>query len=308
MKLKTHNIETQTIGLLTILLFLWLVLYFIPEVFVSLFNTLLGNLILIVVTLLVYMKNRLYGFISGIVLLLLYRFSQLSNKEAFTNESVNTFLQIQNTINKQKVFDMNVIDTQATQRELDSFNKDGVWPWSPQTIALYENAVKHNPYVRSIPALSTDNARTIYNESAILRILSYQTKEGNFLLNGVLVKNHNSANEIPNGVGNFGYTSGLITDKTYDVIKCKLHEDHSEPTLERIIYGKKGPIFGEQTEYSENVDYHDLENIIPGFTFSKSPCNPCKAMSKIPDYSCAFNLKTDAQSTAPSDIWKYLWN
>ena len=35
--------KTKVIGLLTILILLWLVLYFIPEVFTTLFNTILGN-------------------------------------------------------------------------------------------------------------------------------------------------------------------------------------------------------------------------------------------------------------------------
>ena len=61
--------KTKVIGLLTILIAIWLVLYFIPEVFISLFNTLLGNLILLVSVLLIYMNNRVYGLIIGLILL-----------------------------------------------------------------------------------------------------------------------------------------------------------------------------------------------------------------------------------------------
>ena len=39
---------TKILGLLTVLVLLWLVLYLIPDLFVSLFNTFLGNLILFV--------------------------------------------------------------------------------------------------------------------------------------------------------------------------------------------------------------------------------------------------------------------
>ena len=83
MKLK-FNEETKIkiIGLLTILICLWLVLYFIPELFVSLFSSLLGNLILIISTTLVFMNNRTYGLIVGLIILVLYRFSRLS-KEGF---------------------------------------------------------------------------------------------------------------------------------------------------------------------------------------------------------------------------------
>ena len=115
--------KTKLIGLLTILITIWIVLYFIPEIFISLFNTLLGNLILIISVLLVYMNNKIYGLCMGLILLILYRFSQLS-KENFTNSSELEFLKIQNTINRNNIFDMDIINTQASQKELDYFNKN----------------------------------------------------------------------------------------------------------------------------------------------------------------------------------------
>lgn len=325
--------KTKVIGILTILIAVWLVLYFIPEVFISLFNTLLGNLILIVTVLLVYMNNRIYGLLIGLLFLLLFRFSQLSRKEGFTfnfegtismddeseqtnqhignftQDSKSDFISIQNTINRQKVFDMNVIGTQASQEELDYFNKNGKWPWSQKVIDLYEEAVSRNPYIRTLPEQSTNQARRTYNEAAILRILSYQTKEGHFLLNGVLVKDPsgNKMEDLPSGFGEFGYSSGLLGNRSDDVIKCNLKND-SNPTLERITYTGKGGIFGEQNEKIKPIDYNDLENLIPGFKFLSSPCNPCKAMSAIPDYSCPFILKVKNKSPFISDIWQYLWN
>jgi hypothetical protein len=331
-KLINDENKTKVIGLLTILISIWLVLYFIPELFVSLFNTLLGNLILIVMTLLIYMNNRIYGLGTGLLFILLFRFSRLSRKESFsvnidgtftinnaedqdnmnngfTQDSKLNFLKIQNTINKQKVFDMNVIRSQASQEELDYFNKNGMWPWSQKVIELYQEAVKHNPYIRTLPEMSTNYARTIYNEAAILRLLSYQTKEGQFLLNGVLVKDQsgNDKEDLPSGFGEFGYKAGLIGNLSDDIIKCNLKDD-SNPTLERITYTGKGGIFGEQTEKVTPVDYKDLEKLIPGFTFLNSSCNPCKSMADIPDYSCPFRLKVKNKSPFISDVWQYLWN
>jgi hypothetical protein len=326
--------KTKVIGLLTILIAFWLVFYFIPEIFVSLFHTLLGNLILIVSVLLIYMNNRIYGLIMGLSFILLFRFSQLSKsnvkerenfslningtfeidedllkKEGLNKESKYNFLDIQNTINRQKIFDMDVLETQATQEELDYFNKHGMWPWSQKVIELYEQSIKNNPFIRTIPEESANYARTIYNQNAILRVLSYQTKEGQFLLNGVLVKDPsgNSQEDMPSGFGEFGYSSGLIEDRSADVIKCNL-KDSSNPTLERIRYTGKGGIFGEQTEKVSDVKYNDLEKLIPGFTFLSSPCNPCKSMSATPDYSCPFRLKVKNKSPFISDVWQYLWN
>lgn len=323
--MKLEKTKTKIIGLLTILIGLWLVLYFIPEVFVSLFNTLLGNLILIISTILIFMNNRTYGLIVGLIILILYRFSRLS-KEGFelnitgnfnidkepqqmSQEEMNEdFLRIQSTINKNKVFDMNIINSQASQEELEYFNKNGKWPWSQEVIKLYEEAINRNPYIRTVPGIATDYARTIYNQNAILRVLATQTKEGQFLINGVLVKDPsgNKMEELPSGFGNFPYETGLLGNRVDDVIKCNMKNDNN-PTLERVRYTGKGGIFGEQTEKVTPVDYNDLENIIPGFTFLNKPCNPCGAMAANPDYSCAYRLKVKDKPPFISNVWQHLW-
>lgn len=325
MKLK-FNEETKIkiIGLLTILISLWLVLYFIPELFVSLFNDVLGNLILLLSTTLIFMYNRTYGLIVGLIILVLYRFSRLS-KEGFNlnlsgtfniedsqrtsqEDMTQDFLNIQNTINRNKIFDMNKINSQASQEELNYFNKNGKWPWSQDVINLFEEAINKNPYIRTLPEIATEHARTIYNQAAILQVLSYQTKEGQFLLNGVLIKDPsgNKMEELPSGFGNFPYESGLLDNRVDDIIKCNM-KDSSNLTLERIRYTGKGGIFGEQTQKTTPVDYNDLENIIPGFTFLDKPCNPCGAVAENPDYSCAYKLRVKNKSQLISSVWQYLW-
>ncbi len=306
-KLFNDNNKTKIIGLLTILVALWLILYFIPEIFISLFNTLLGNLILFIIVLLLFLKNKLYGILIGIIIVVLLRIFQLS-KEGFTPDSEKTFLNIQHTINRHKVFDMDIINQQVSQQELDYFNKNGMWPWSQEVIDLYGKLQESNPFIRSITEDATTYARTVYNQAAILRILSYQTKEGQFLLNGILVKNPHSIEELPNGFGEFGYNSGLIEDKTNDIIKCNLEKNDNDPQLERIVYTGKGGIFGQQTKRIEQVDYNNLENIIPGFKFLGASCNPCKSMAVIPDYSCQYSLNVKDKAQGISDLWKYLWS
>jgi len=326
MKLKLNEeTKIKIIGLLTILIGLWLVLYLIPEVFVSLFNSLLGNLILIMSTVLIFMNNRTYGLIVGMIILVLYRFSRLS-KEGFglnisgsfniddktqemsQQEMNEDFLKIQSTINRNKVFDMNTINSQASVEELEYFNKNGKWPWSQEVIKLFEEAINRNPYIRTLPEAATNYARTIYNQAAIIRVLTYQTKEGQFLINGVLVKDPsgNKMEELPSGFGNFPYESGLLGNRVDDVIKCNMKNENN-PTLERVRYTGKGGIFGEQTEKVTPVDYNDLENIIPGFTFLNKPCNPCGAVAKNPDYSCAYRLRVKDKPPFISNIWQYLW-
>ena len=84
-------------------------------------------------------------------------------------------------------------------------------------------------------------------------------------------------------------------------------KNSNSSTLERIKYTGKGGIFGEQTSTKTNVDYNNLEQIIPGFKFLNGPCNPCGAINENPDYSCPFNIKLKNEPTVISNVWKKLW-
>ena len=120
--LINENTKTKVIGVLTILVILWLILYFVPQLFTSLFNTILGNLILLTICALSLMYNLKYGFVITILTVILYRVFQLSRKEGFAwnPQSTQDFILIQSTINPQKVFDVNLIqNNQASQAELD---------------------------------------------------------------------------------------------------------------------------------------------------------------------------------------------
>jgi hypothetical protein len=302
--------KIKIIGLLTILIFLWLIIYFIPEIITSLFNTILGNLILLVISILVSMYNIKYGIIVILILVIMYRFSHIKEGFTWNDKSTKDFLLIQRTINPQSIFDVNMIqENQASQEELDYFLKNGYWPWSQNTIDLYDKAIRTNPYIRTLPEDAIKYTRTVYNQAAILRILSYQTKEGQFLLNGVLVKDPhgNKLEDLPSGFGNFPYKSGQIGNKSDDVIKCNTNKKN-DATLERITYTGKGGIYNEQDRKVTPVDYKDLENIIPGFQYLNGPCNPCGAINEKADYSCPFKLNLKDQSPFISDVWQYLWN
>ena len=73
----SHNNINFVVGLFTLLICLWLVLFFIPTLFVSLFNTFLGNLILIIFIILVAMYNTKVSIGLAIMLIILWRFSHI---------------------------------------------------------------------------------------------------------------------------------------------------------------------------------------------------------------------------------------
>ena len=305
--------KTMLIGLLTILLFIWLVIYLIPSFFVSLFDTFLGRIILVVIVILVGLNNYKYGLMLALILIIFTRFVDIvrstNGKEGFelSQISQNDFLHIQHTINPKIVFDMEIIKKQASQTELDYFLKNGMWPWSQDVINLYTDAVNKNPFIRTYSGDSVNYARKIYNQAAILLLLSMETKEGNFLTSGVQINGgpKNDLEDLPSGYGDFAYQSGL-KEHMNPVIKCNI-DDNGNASLEKTEYTGVGGIFGEQTSKKSPVDYNNLESEIPGFKFLNSPCDPCKALNSTADYSCPYSLDVKGGGSGVSSVWKYLW-
>ena len=305
--------KTMLIGLLTILIFIWLVMYLIPSFFVSLFDTFLGRIILVFIVIFVGLNNYRYGLMLGLLLIIFTRFVDLirvksynGKKEGFelSQKSQLDFLHIQHTINPKIVFDMEIIKKQASQDELDYFLKNGMWPWSQEVIDLYTEAINRNKFIRTYSGDSINYARKIYNQAAILQLLAIETKEGDFLISGVQI-NGGPKNDLPSGYGDFGYESGLIKHMN-PVIKCKI-DDNGNASLEKTVYTGKGGIFGEQTSKKSPVDYNNLESEIPGFKFLNSPCDPCKSLNFTSNYSCPYSLDVKGGRSGVSSVWNYLW-
>lgn len=88
---KNFNI---LVGILTILAALWIILYAIPGIFASLFNTILGNIILILMIILVGLKNVKFAIGLFIVYLIIFKFahftgvSRASVKEGYTKKRI----------------------------------------------------------------------------------------------------------------------------------------------------------------------------------------------------------------------------
>lgn len=67
--------QSLFVGILTLLIGIWVIFYAIPELFASLFNTLLGNLILVFILILTAMKNIVLSLSLAVFFLVLYNFS-----------------------------------------------------------------------------------------------------------------------------------------------------------------------------------------------------------------------------------------
>ena len=68
------------VGLITLLLFLWIVLFAIPSLFVNLFDTFLGNLILILFIIFATIYDKNLGIGLAVVFIILWRFSHMSSE------------------------------------------------------------------------------------------------------------------------------------------------------------------------------------------------------------------------------------
>lgn len=70
-----QNKQSMIVGILTFLVGIWLLFYAIPELFASLFNSLIGNLILLFVVILTATKNIIFALGLAFLFLFLYKFS-----------------------------------------------------------------------------------------------------------------------------------------------------------------------------------------------------------------------------------------
>ena len=217
-----------------------------------------------------YLFIYLFSFILFILCYLFIYYSFFLKKENFTNwskNSVDKFLSFQSTVNPQSHFDMNIIQQQSTENEAKQLLSNGYWPWSKQTEYLYMDAVANEPIVRLTPGFSMQAAKQIYNENAIKQLLSMNTKEGQFLLNG-------------------GFTDDKKGLSRHE-IKC-FSNVKGPSILKKIQINGYNLWNGYKNEQITTVANEDIPNEMPGFSFVDGPCNPCSALDL--DYSCPFQL------------------
>jgi hypothetical protein len=68
------------VGLIALLIFLWIVLFAIPGLFINLFDTFLGNLILILLIIFATIYDKNLGIGLAVVFIILWRFSHMSSE------------------------------------------------------------------------------------------------------------------------------------------------------------------------------------------------------------------------------------
>lgn len=321
--------STLYVSIVSVFIIFSLLIYLKPEFFVSIFGTLLGNIILFCLVFglsFYHVKSAVAVGLFFFMLVLVVRRSTIQKitdldlgvavkKEGFTDATVDSsttsgttngttsstttnawpstlvdeFVNFQKTLNPNVNYDINIVQKQATPDEVSYLFNNNKWPWSDKLQSLYKEAMAQNSFIHVDPGISMLDAQQIYNETAMKEMLSYNTKEGTFLLYGATV-GHN--NNLPSNINN--------------IIQCSTNAK-GDSILEKIVYNGYDSIYGNLNTTVTEIDYNDLPNQVNGFKFLGAPCNPCVALNSSPNYTCPFALNT-GNGYDVSPIWQMLWN
>lgn len=199
------------------------------------------------------------------------------------------FVKFQKIHNPNLRFDLDIIQKQANVGEVQALLKNGKWPWSSSVQEMYKQAIQENNIINTEPGASLENAQTVYNQAAILELLSWNSKEGSFLINGAVI----------------GHTEDM-PDNINNLVRCGKDSATGKLSMQKIEYTGYNGIYGNMNSKVTPVSNSDLPKVVNGFKFLGSDCNPCGALNYPADYSCKFSLNT-GNGAEVSSVWQKMW-
>jgi hypothetical protein len=208
---------------------------------------------------------------------------------SWPQQVVNDFITFEQTHNPTYKFDVNIIQQQATVAEVQYLLTNNRWPWTDEVKKLYRDAMAQNNYISTNLNASLNNAQSIYNQAAILELLSWNSKEGLFLLNGSIIGH---SDNLPANVNN--------------VIKCVAGSSGNDIKMQKIVYTGYDSLSGSLQSQTSSIEDSELPSLITGFKFLKGSCNPCSALTQPPGYMCPFSIDT-GNGADVSPVWLNLW-
>ena len=326
MDYKTLNRNNGgVVGVILVVVLLAILVQVKPDYFKFLFKSFLGNLILMGLVLIISIMDVKWGVGLAAITIIIYQAFHISCKEGFSDAKkkgdkpvtgvttkgtswgvfpegypipktsvwpkklIDDFVKFQKVHNPNLRFDLDIIQQQANAGEAETLLKTGKWPWTPDVMTLYKNAISQNIIINNEPLASLSNVQSIYNQMAILELLSWNTKEGNFLLNGTTV----------------AHTYGMPTDVN-NVVRCGKNSDTGKISMQKVVYTGYNGVNGSLVSQVTPISNSDIPKEVNGFKFLKSECNPCSAIDDPADYSCPFSLNV-GDGPEISDVWQQLW-
>ena len=295
------------ISIIFVFLLFATIIYIKPSVFLFLFMSILGNFLLLLFVGLVGYFNVQWAIGLSAIFIILYQASHLSSSSGVSREpfgqldieadtiytpttwsqqTITDFLHFQKTHNPNFTFDINILQQQATPAEVQYLLENNKWPWSDEVKKMYRDAIAQSSFISVNLSSSLGEAQAIYNQTAIKELLSWNSKEGTFLLHGATIGN---SDNLPANVNN--------------IIRCS---SSAPSVMQKIIYTGYDSINGSLQSQVTSVENSALPSLINGFKFLKDACNPCVALSNPADYSCPFSIDT-GNGPDVSPVWQNLW-
>jgi len=204
---------------------------------------------------------------------------------SWSNDLIDRFLSYQYYHNPKYIFDINILQTQATPTEVENYLKNGKWYWSYEVETLYKNYIIKAPFVGFDVESSMENAKKIYNEKAITELMAWNSKEGQFILNGAVV---GQSDNLPQNINN--------------QIKC-----NTKGEMMKIINKDVDIYPGYMIQEKTIIRPEDIPKTLSGFKFIDGPCNPClQSIQGKEKNDCKFTINI-GDGGEISSIWDYIW-
>jgi hypothetical protein len=183
-----------------------------------------------------------------------------NNNNKWSQETIKNFLHFQKTYNPLYIFDISILQTQATEQDVEYLLQNNRWPWTNETKKQFKDAIAHNEIIQVDPGIALDQSQSVYNETAMKQILYWNTAEGKFLLYGGLTKDGN-------------------------ILRCSQDAKNME-VIHNLGYGPANP--------HKSIPNDEIQTIFPPFRFLQSntnnSCNPCIKINDPFNNSCPFTL------------------
>lgn len=290
--------------------FIWIILIFIilllilatrhKKTYDFLFKNPFGAIILIcIVGLGLYVNTHLgiyIGFIVGLFFLLAKIFQEAftqmepgtvaanagyGKKNKWSKKTTNAFIALNQTLYG-GMFDIDILQDQASEKEALEFLETQLWPWTEDTKRGYSDILKTNTMLRTDTYWMTEEARGTYTNNAMKQLIEWNSPEGKLLLYG---RNIPNTHNIYTGSGTYGLNSGLVS-LGQDVVRCG-----TNGKMVRYHNMDNDGITGAHRQKVTEVDYKDLPKLLPGFTWEGGePCNPCENLENPPEIKCRFKI------------------
>ena len=305
----------DTIIYIIIFFLLLFLLYIIPRIMIYLFRSIMGFIIIFTIIYLISRKKNSFRFnhyiAFGLLMIFIIFYMSISKmfvsdkvvsdkvaslgvaslpvaslKEGYisstwSDELIDRFLAYQYYHNPNYIFDINIIQKQASAKEAEQYLKNGKWEWSSDIEKIYKQYVYNAPFVSFDSNVAMDNSKKIYNEKAITELMAWNSKEGQFILNGAVIGH---SNNLPKNINN--------------QIKC-----NTKGQMMKIINRDVDIYPGYMIQEKTILPSEDIPKTLSGFQFIDGTCNPC-----IQDQQnkCKFTLNI-GDGGEISSIWNYLW-